>query len=744
VAQQAPPPAVLPQLGYSSLSTVRLGPINASITAFPLNSPPINGFVPQVVFGLTNQQAPNDEEFKAHPSSSPGGTSLPSGGAPQYFVATFDTGSQSHLVSYNDAAAFNLAGANRAGNYEATLFGADGEEITDVSDPIGVYMTGFNNATGGTSLAVTPGTMIGQWNTSILTAQFGSTLPNLIGVPMVAQYQTVIRNSQTRRLTVGAQTFRSPQVDFQAQDTAYPSSYVRLTFDLMGPSGVSPNPVFIPSLDNFNNFADNPTNPTFWAGMFAKASGSDAGHSISNEQFLFDTGAQVTVVSQDTAAAMGFYSAGPNPSTPDFFVSVTGVGGQAENVPGFYADQFSVLTNGGPITWTNVPLVVLDLIDPRDGIGFVPGILGMNLFTDRDLIINGGTRNPSVAISPLMTAQWNSAAGGTWGDDFKWLLGVPEEADAPANFLSSITTPQTITVDTNYTIGSLMFDNANRYTLSGPGTLTLDTSTGPATIRVVSGSHTINAPITLSVNTNIQVDPPAGVLTINSDVTATSAAITKLGPGTVEMKNVRSAGLTVSAGKVRVLANGGGPGTSVIGTLSIAAGAALDLTNNDLVVNSASFSSVRAMVLAGFGNSTGGITSSTSNGSQILALFDNALIHAGTWNGQPIGASAIVGKYTYFGDVNFDGQVTGDDYTIIDSNLNTTPAAGLAWLSGDANLDGIVTGDDYTTIDSNLGLGTGNPLSANALGASSPVPEVGGVGSSMVALAMLARRRRRA
>jgi len=103
VAQQAPPPAVLPQLGYSSLSTVRLGPINASITAFPLNSPPINGFVPQVVFGLTNQQAPNDEEFKAHPSSSPGGTSLPSGGAPQYFVATFDTGSQSHLVSYNDA-----------------------------------------------------------------------------------------------------------------------------------------------------------------------------------------------------------------------------------------------------------------------------------------------------------------------------------------------------------------------------------------------------------------------------------------------------------------------------------------------------------------------------------------------------------------------------------------------------------------------------------------------------------------
>ena len=73
-------------------------------------------------------------------------------------------------------------------------------------------------------------------------------------------------------------------------------------------------------------------------------------------------------------------------------------------------------------------------------------------------------------------------------------------------------------------------------------------------------------------------------------------------------------------------------------------------------------------------------------------------------------ANAIVGKYTFFGDVNFDGQVTGDDYTVIDANLSTDPAPGLEWLSGDANLDGIITGDDYTVIDANLGLGVGNPL----------------------------------
>jgi len=186
--------------------------------------------------------------------------------------------------------------------------------------------------------------------------------------------------------------------------------------------------------------------------------------------------------------------------------------------------------------------------------------------------------------------------------------------------------------------------------------------------------------------------------------------------------------------------------TLQVGTLNLNTSGTLDLADNDLVVNTGSFTTIKAAVLAGFGTSGPGIISSTSDGSQILALFDNALIGAGDWNGGTIGASAVVGKYTYFGDVNFDGQVTGDDYTIIDSNLNTTPPVGLEWLSGDANLDGIVTGDDYTTIDSNLGLGTSNPLVGSALTPSSlsvvPEPALGALTMGIGALALQARRRR--
>jgi hypothetical protein len=146
------------------------------------------------------------------------------------------------------------------------------------------------------------------------------------------------------------------------------------------------------------------------------------------------------------------------------------------------------------------------------------------------------------------------------------------------------------------------------------------------------------------------------------------------------------------------------------------------------------FTTLRSLVTQGYNNGgTSGITNN-GNGSQILALFDNALVGLTSWNGQTIQSNAIVGKYTYFGDVNLDGQVTGDDYTVIDSNLGTTPAAGWAWLKGDANTDGVVTGDDYTVVDAKLGLGVGNPLAPAALTpakAQKPL-ELSGAGDSVL------------
>ena len=110
---------------------------------------------------------------------------------------------------------------------------------------------------------------------------------------------------------------------------------------------------------------------------------------------------------------------------------------------------------------------------------------------------------------------------------------------------------------------------------------------------------------------------------------------------------------------------------------------------------------------------TGISTAGQTAGNTILALFDTALIEINEWppgSSNPLTGFAIVGKYTFMGDMNFDGQVTGDDYTVIDANLNTTPPIGAGWLSGDANFDTSITGDDYTVVDANLFLDAGGPL----------------------------------
>src|SRR5207244_7962036 len=118
------------------------------------------------------------------------------------------------------------------------------------------------------------------------------------------------------------------------------------------------------------------------------------------------------------------------------------------------------------------------------------------------------------------------------------------------------------------TVGSIAFDNTNRYTLNGPGTITLDVSVDHAQINVNSGSHTINAPMIFSNDTDISVLQASSTLTVTSDVIASGVAINKEGPGTLEMKNVRAGALNVDNGKLFITANGTNSGASKVRALS--------------------------------------------------------------------------------------------------------------------------------------------------------------------------------
>jgi hypothetical protein len=751
----------VPTLSFGALSELHtlkfvLPNTGHGLTSLPLNAPPINGFVPQVVFGLTDEQAPNDFNFASHKSSSPGGNTLPFGG-PQYFTtAVFDTGSQSHLISYADTQLFNFDSADRTGDATQDVAGASGTETTDVTDAVGVYATGFANASvnGSGSLTVTPGSLIGQYNTSVLTAEEGSSLPNLIGAPMAAQYQTVIKNTTTQHLMIGGQTLRTPAVSFQTLSTALPTGYSKLTLSVQSVNGVTHDPVFFPSLENFDNLSDNPSTPSFWASLFAKATVTHTGGSVNNQDFLFDTGAQVSVISEDTAAQVGIYTGGENPTPPDFFVEVAGVGGTTTEVPGFYINSLNVVTNGGPITWSHVPVLLLNIIDPRTGSGFVPGILGTNLFGDRDLIVNADTNNPFVGISPAWA--WAATGGGSWSNSANWKMVLPNGVDAQANFLALTgqTAPQTITVDSpGFTVGSIAFDNANHYTINGPGRITLDVSTDHAQINVSTGSHTIAAPMTFADDTDITVAFASSVLTVTTDVTATGVAINKEGPGTLEMKNVRASALNVDQGTVRILpADGFYTPASLVTSLSFGGmnppAGQLDLGGAPLAIDYAGTSpasDVQSFLRAGYANGawTGnGITSSTaaamassanSHKTAIGFAEASAIGSPSSWFGQSITGDAILMRYTYVGDANLDGTVNTADFTALAANFSKS---GEFWWQGDFNFDGVVNALDFNAIAINFG----QVLPADVLGTLVPEP------SMLVLLAiggLLVHRRRR-
>jgi hypothetical protein len=773
-----------------------------SLVAYPF-IPPINGFQPFVVMGLTDE---NDNEFYSPKAAEPGSlfrpppnqTQLmspqPFNAVPGYIVGTLDSGGQATILSYNDSQTVNLFANGLEGVYTIPVGGAGGEEDLDVSDALGQYITGLGNATAGPGGPVVPQSSLkGIWNNSILTnPNEDSVLPTLVGNPIFAHWQVVMRNSQVQRLHVNGRTFQGPQIELRNVDTAHDNTFVRVAMSAKSAGGANSFPVFIPDFFGSDQWQDNPESPTIWNFMGVEVNLANNPHGTNHaltREFLFDTGAQVSVISTETANNLGINTGGGNPDPPDFTAEVLGVGG-ITIVNGYYLDNLSLVTDGVDLEATNVPVLVLDLQDPLDGAGAVPGILGMNLLNDRDVIVNA---KPNVDVNAvgylafsefaLPQPKWNANSGGDWGDNSKWFRGVPWQPGEVANFTATTTAPQTINVDTNngqgpYAMGRINFDNPNRYTISGPGSLRMEELVGNAVIQVNNGSHTINVPMQLASSTTMTVIPAASVLTLGGDIASPNGSgIVKTGQGTVEARRLENLGdVDIQAGKIKMLvASTGGAAerTSSIDTLTIAAAARLDLTNNNLVIREGTagtftggaYGGVQGDVARAYHNgawdqpglmtsepnaqpAVGTHTIGVATASQVLFIAPTA---TGTFAGQSATGTSVIAMYTYAGDLNLDGRVDAQDYGIIDNFVQFPGSDGYA--NGDINYDGVIDAADYGIIDNTIQL-QGAPIPTTAAAAAggaadfasvTAVPEPAACGFAIVtAAALLARRRRRA
>src|SRR5262249_15701696 len=67
-----------------------------------------------------------------------------------------------------------------------------------------------------------------------------------------------------------------------------------------------------------------------------------------------------------------------------------------------------------------------------------------------------------------------------------------------------------------------------------------------------------------------------------------------------------------------------------------------------------------------------------------------------TFDGQTLDSTAVLVKYTYYGDTDFNGIVDFDDYINIDYGFNTHTNR---WRYGDTDGNGVIDFDDYINID---------------------------------------------
>ena len=354
-------------------------------------------------------------------------------------------------------------------------------------------------------------------------------------------------------------------------------------------------------------------------------------------------------------------------------------------------------------------------------------------------------------IVAVSDAEWTrDSDGGNWTDGTNWAGGTaPNGVNTKARFLATGSTSgaRTVNLDANQSVGEVYLAGTNGYAISSANSsgLTLSKSSGNAVIDVASANHTISVPVTLS--SNLAVSSAAGTTLTMSSVTGRTRNVTTSGSGTVVASSLNVANLTVGGGSVQL----SGTAPSTVKSVTATAGN-LDVNAAKVVVDytgsGSEAASVRTALQAGRNggdwNGATGIKSTAAfndpNDLHAVGYADNADLGVTNWadvGGEAVPAASVLVKYTYYGDADLNGKVDADDYFRIDSNYNKTGDDVKKWANGDFNYDDQINGDDFMLIDQAFA-GQG----AQLRGGVTAVPEPASIGVLGLGALALGRRRR--
>jgi fibronectin-binding autotransporter adhesin len=302
-----------------------------------------------------------------------------------------------------------------------------------------------------------------------------------------------------------------------------------------------------------------------------------------------------------------------------------------------------------------------------------------------------------MASAGALAAQtWNVDAGGGYNNTANWTtVTVPNAEGAAAVFGNIISANRTINVDGNFTLGSILFDDNNNYTLAATtgNAITLNaTGNASATITVTNagGNHTIGSnlifggdPVVISVDATGGAAP----LTISGNITGTGN-LTKTGIGNLTLSgttNTFTGAILVNAGLIRidndsrlgnlsntVTLNGGGIGftgavTSNRAFTVGALGGTFDLPNTSVVTldTASSLSGSGSLAKTG-GNGTLLINSANNTYNGTLTVSNGTLTLNAT---QSVNGTVIAsgGNTT----INYSANAAAGSGTVISSAANS-------------------------------------------------------------------------
>ncbi len=285
--------------------------------------------------------------------------------------------------------------------------------------------------------------------------------------------------------------------------------------------------------------------------------------------------------------------------------------------------------------------------------------------------------------------------------------------------------------------------SAEPLTISGFGV-----SSGGA-IRNLAGNNTLG-PVSLPASSSIAVD--AGTLRVgNVSSPVTDATLFKDGPGALSAERYRLRSVEVVAGTAAVTPGRSTDKTSVMESLLVLTGQ-FDLGNNDLVLDydvSNPFMLIRSQIQSAYNNGAWngpGLTSTQADASNFaLGFVESGSIFSSfpaTFSGVQVDSSAVLVRWTRYGDADLSGTVNLDDFNRLAANFGQS---NRFWHDGDFTYNGIVNLEDFNLLAGNFGMSASanGPTPQDWAALASAVPEPGflallGVPTS---LGMLRRRK---